>query len=102
MRRREASLMEMTTTRLAAMGLLTCQLNAVITYRGGKPVRYVKGLPFTEWFSKLEKGPVLRVDEWTQNLKDVVEGKKTVEDIGYDDEESDADGEACPTPENDD
>ena len=102
LRRREESLSNMTAVRLAAMGQLTCQLNAVIKIRGGKPARYLEGHAFTEWFSKLEKGPILRVDEWIEKLKDVAEGRKTVEEIGYDDEESEADGDACPTPEHDD
>jgi hypothetical protein len=101
-RRREESLSNMTSVRLAAMGILTQQLNAIIKHRGGKPARYIEGLPFTEWFSKLEKGPILRVDEWTDNLKDVVEGRRTAGEIGYDDEESEAEGDACPTPEDDD
>ncbi|KAJ9617311.1 hypothetical protein H2200_001032 [Cladophialophora chaetospira] len=89
----------MTPERLHAMGALTVQLNAVIKSRGGKPVRYLDGVPFTEWFAKIERGPIANVNEWVAKLKDVVEQKKMVEDVGYDDEESDGDGDACATPE---
>ena len=102
LKRRGETLANIAPVRLAAMGLLTHELNAVIRTRAGKPARYVEGLPFVEWFSKLEKGPILRVDEWTEKFKSVVEGRQTVEEIGYDDEESEVEGETCPTPENDD
>jgi hypothetical protein len=101
-RLREQSLANMSLTRLAAMGVLMQQVNAIVRLRGGKPTKYIEGLPFKEWLSKVEKGPIMFVDEWIEKFKDVVEGKQTLEAIGYDDEESEADEEACPTPDDDD
>ncbi|EXJ60632.1 hypothetical protein A1O7_04785 [Cladophialophora yegresii CBS 114405] len=97
-KRHAETLASMTPERLHAMGALTVQLNAAVKSRGGKPVRYLEGAPFTEWFSKLESGPYDDVNEWREKLKGMVEGSKTADEIGYDDEESEDEGDACPTP----
>ncbi len=91
----------MTPEHRQAMGALTVQLNAALKIRGGKPVRYLNGIPFTEWWIQMETGPIELVDEWIGKLKDVVDKMKSVEGIGYDDEESEGDEEACHTPEDD-
>ena len=98
---RAATPTTMTPERLQAMAALTVQLNATIKTRGGKAVRYLEGIPFTEWFANMENGPSELADEWIEKLKEVVKAKKTVEEIGYDDEESEGDGEACHTPPDD-
>jgi hypothetical protein len=100
--RRAKTLDSMTPERLHAMGALTVQLNEAIKFRGGKPVRYLEGVPFTEWLSKLEKGPYDNVGEWMERLKGMVKGSMTAEEIGYDDEESEDEGDACPTPQGED
>ncbi|ETI24519.1 hypothetical protein G647_03888 [Cladophialophora carrionii CBS 160.54] len=101
-KRRAETLASMTPERLHAMGALTVQLNAAVKSRGGKPARYLEGVPFTEWFSKLEKGPYDNINEWTERLKAMVGGSKTAEEIGYDDEESENEEDACPTPQAED
>ncbi|KIW87589.1 uncharacterized protein Z519_11914 [Cladophialophora bantiana CBS 173.52] len=85
-------------TRTVAMGHLSEQLTRLRAHRGKLP-RYIQGVPLDEWFNGLEEGSILQVTEWTEKLRDLVEGKKTAEEIGYDDDDTDDEGDACPTPE---
>lgn len=85
----------------AAMGRLTVQLMAVIKTRGGKAPKYVATVPWALWYKGLEQTPISSIDEWAEKLKDVAEGRKSTQEIGYDDEDSDDEG-ACPTPEDED
>ncbi|EXJ74662.1 uncharacterized protein A1O5_01355 [Cladophialophora psammophila CBS 110553] len=87
-------------THTVAMGHLSEQLTRLRAHRGKLP-RYIQGMPIDEWFNRLEEGSTLQVNEWTEKLRDLVEGKKTAEEIGYDDDEGDDEGDACPTPEED-
>ncbi|KIW29456.1 uncharacterized protein PV07_05270 [Cladophialophora immunda] len=84
----------------AAMGTLSEQLTALKKRRGKDP-RYVQGIPIGEWLRMLEGGRVQQVNQWTEKLKDLVQGKKTAEEIEYDDEDSDDEGDRCPTPSED-
>ena len=88
------------TLHFLAMHDLTLQVNALVKLRHGKAPRYVGGTPWTEWFGALERGSPAYVHMWTEELRGVVEGRKALEDIGYDDAESD-DGDGCPTPDED-
>ncbi|KIX94164.1 uncharacterized protein Z520_10190 [Fonsecaea multimorphosa CBS 102226] len=90
----------LSSTYTLAVEELSKQLATLKTRRGKQP-RYVQGIPIDEWFQGLEEGSAQEVNEWTEKLKDLVEGKKTAEEIGYDDEDSDDEGDGCATPSED-
>jgi len=83
-----------------AMHLLTLQVNALVALRGGKAPKYIGGKSWSEWFAGLEMGDIEAIEAWTEELRGVVDGRKTAEEVGYDDEESGESGGA-PTPEQD-
>jgi hypothetical protein len=89
--------------RRGALGAMIVQLNKVVTLRGGKKTRYVSGFAVQDWIESLEQGPVSQIQEWEQTFKAVIDGKVTVEEIGYDDDnDTDEEMEEIPTPDNDD
>ncbi|OAL26898.1 hypothetical protein AYO20_09931 [Fonsecaea nubica] len=82
---------------LIAMQELSEQLRSVKECRNKQP-RYVQGIPIDEWLERLEKESAAEVNQWTRKFKDLVEGKETAEAIGYDDEDSEDEGDGCLTP----
>ncbi|OAP61495.1 hypothetical protein AYL99_03698 [Fonsecaea erecta] len=95
-----AALRTFNSMHTVALGELSFQLTNLMTRRG-KYAKYVDGMPVTEWFHKVEDGSVQLVNQWTEKLRKVNNGEQTVEEIGYDDDESEDLGDECATPSED-
>lgn len=87
-----------TNHELQVLIILIAEEIAKIEQIRGKPLKYLEGVPKEEWIKDLKIGDVSRARDWARILKDVGDGKKTFEEVEYDDEESDLEGDVCPTP----
>jgi hypothetical protein len=65
-------------------------------------MKYLNGIPKAEILKTVDKMDLKHARDLAQKLKDVAEHGMDVERAMYDDEESDAEADACLTPPDDD